>query len=168
GIEQSIMRQRVDEALEAVGMSEFKEHAPSQLSGGQKQRIAIAGVIAMRPDCIVLDEPTAMLDPAGRREVMKTIRRLNKENGVTIVLITHYMDEAAKADRIVVMDEGKVMLDDIPSNVFSNVDMLKSIGLDVPQSTQLMYVMKHNGFDTADTHIIDEQGCAEYLYELLK
>ncbi|MBQ7990649.1 MAG: energy-coupling factor transporter ATPase [Oscillospiraceae bacterium] len=168
GVEQSVMRKRVDEALDAVGMSEFKEHSPSQLSGGQKQRVAIAGVIAMRPDCIVLDEPTAMLDPAGRREVMKTIRRLNRESGVTIVLITHYMDEAAKADRVVVMDGGKVILDDEPKNVFSNVELLKEVGLDVPQSTQLMYAMKKSGFDTADTHIINENECADYLYELLR
>ncbi|MBQ3920259.1 MAG: energy-coupling factor transporter ATPase [Oscillospiraceae bacterium] len=168
GVEQSVMRQRVDDALEAVGMSEFKEHAPSQLSGGQKQRIAIAGVIAMRPDCIVLDEPTAMLDPAGRREVMKTIRHLNRESGVTIVLITHYMDEAAKADRVVVMDKGKVILDNTPKNVFSHVELLKDVGLDVPQSTQLMYAMRNEGFDSADTHIINEEECAEYLYELLR
>ena len=154
--------------LKAVGMYEYREHSPSQLSGGQKQRIAIAGVIAMRPECIVLDEPTAMLDPAGRREVMKTIRRLNRDSGVTIVLITHYMDEAAKADRVIVMEKGGVILDDTPENVFSNVELLRKVGLDVPQSTQLMYAMKNDGFDTADTHIINEEACAEYLYELLK
>ncbi|MBQ5316538.1 MAG: energy-coupling factor transporter ATPase [Oscillospiraceae bacterium] len=168
GVPQDVMRERVDDALKAVGMYEYREHSPSQLSGGQKQRIAIAGVIAMRPDCIVLDEPTAMLDPAGRREVMKTIRRLNRDNGITLVLITHYMDEAAKADRVIVMDKGKVILDDVPQNVFSNVDMLKEVGLDVPQSTQLMYAMKNDGFDTADTHIINEEACADYLYELLR
>ena len=161
------MRERVDEALKSVGMYEYREHAPHQLSGGQKQRIAIAGIIAMRPDCIVLDEPTAMLDPNGRKEVLKTIRRLNKEYGITIVLITHYMDEAAQADRIVVMDGGKVIMDDIPSNVFSNVELMKKIGLDVPQVTELMFILGQNGFDT-DTHIIGEEECAEALMKLMK
>ena len=168
GVPPDEMRIRVDEALKAVGMYEYREHAPSQLSGGQKQRVAIAGIIAMKPDCIVLDEPTAMLDPAGRREVMKTIKRLNRENGITIVLITHYMDEAAQADRVVVMDSGKVILDDIPSEVFSNVEKLREVGLDVPQSTQLMYLLQKNGRKDADTHIITEEACADYLEKLLK
>ncbi len=168
GVPQDEMRIRVDEALRAVGMYEYREHSPSQLSGGQKQRVAIAGIIAIQPDCIVLDEPTAMLDPAGRREVMKTIRRLNRENGVTIILITHYMDEAARADRVVVMDGGKIILDDVPEEVFSHVDKLRSVGLDVPQSTQLMYLMEKNGYECADTHIISEEKCADLLYELLK
>lgn len=168
GVPPDEMRIRVDEALKAVGMYEYREHAPSQLSGGQKQRVAIAGIIAMKPDCIVLDEPTAMLDPAGRREVMKTIKRLNRENGVTIVLITHYMDEAAQADRVVVMDSGKIILDDVPSEVFSNVDKLREVGLDVPQSTQLMYLLKKSGRKDADTHIITEEACADYLEKLLK
>ena len=168
GVPPDEMRIRVDEALKAVGMYEYREHAPSQLSGGQKQRVAIAGIIAMKPDCIVLDEPTAMLDPAGRREVMKTIKRLNRENGVTIVLITHYMDEAAQADRVVVMDSGKVILDDIPSEVFSNVEKLREVGLDVPQSTQLMYLLQKSGRKDADTHIITEEACADYLEKLLK
>ncbi|MBP1546691.1 MAG: energy-coupling factor transporter ATPase [Oscillospiraceae bacterium] len=167
GVPPDEMRRRVDEALEAVGMSEYAEHSPSQLSGGQKQRVAIAGIIAMKPDCIVLDEPTAMLDPSGRREVMKTVRRLNRENGVTIVLITHYMDEAAMADRVVVMDKGKVILDDKPSEVFSNVELLRDVGLDVPQSTQLMYLMKKSGRYDADTHIITETECADFLERLL-
>lgn len=167
GVPPAEMRIRVDEALKAVGMYEYREHSPSQLSGGQKQRVAIAGIIAMRPDCIVLDEPTAMLDPAGRREVMKTIRRLNRENGITIILITHYMDEAAQAERVVVMDKGKIILDDTPSEVFSHVDMLRGVGLDVPQVTQLMYLMDHSGFEGADTHIINEEECADYLYSLL-
>ena len=167
GVEPNEMRERVDEALKSVGMYEYREHAPHQLSGGQKQRIAIAGIIAMRPDCIVLDEPTAMLDPNGRKEVLKTIRRLNKEYGITIVLITHYMDEAAQADRIVVMDGGKVIMDDIPSNVFSNVELMKKIGLDVPQVTELMFILGQNGFDT-DTHIIGEEECAEALMKLMK
>ena len=167
GVPPAEMRIRVDEALKAVGMYEYREHSPSQLSGGQKQRVAIAGIIAMRPDCIVLDEPTAMLDPAGRREVMKTIRRLNRENGITIILITHYMDEAAQAERVVVMDKGQIILDDTPSEVFSHVDMLREVGLDVPQVTQLMYLMDHSGFEGADTHIINEEECADYLYSLL-
>ena len=167
GVPPAEMRVRVDEALKAVGMYEYREHSPSQLSVGQKQRVAIAGIIAMRPDCIVLDEPTAMLDPAGRREVMKTIRRLNRENGITIILITHYMDEAAQAERVVVMDKGKIILDDTPSEVFSHVDMLRGVGLDVPQVTQLMYLMDHSGFEGADTHIINEEECADYLYSLL-
>lgn len=168
GVEPEEMRRRVDEALKAVGMYEYREHSPSQLSGGQKQRIAIAGIIAMRPDCIVLDEPTAMLDPSGRKEVLKTIRRLNKENGITIILITHYMDEAAQADRVVVMNGGKVILDNTPENVFSNVKLLRDVGLDVPQATQLMYLMQKSGFDKADTHIINEEACAELLYEIMK
>ncbi len=168
GVPQDEMRERVDSALKAVGMYEYREHSPSQLSGGQKQRVAIAGIIAMMPDCIVLDEPTAMLDPSGRREVMKTIRRLNKEKGITIVLITHYMDEAAQADRVVVMDKGRIILDDIPQEVFSNVEMLRKVGLDVPQATQLMYMMNKDGFKDADVHIIDAEKCADYLYELLK
>ncbi|MGN0642384.1 MAG: energy-coupling factor transporter ATPase [Huintestinicola sp.] len=168
GVPQEEMRERVDEALKAVGMYEYRMHSPHQLSGGQKQRVAIAGIIAMRPDCIVLDEPTAMLDPVGRREVMKTIRRLNKENGVTIILITHYMDEAAKADRVVVMDAGKIILDDTPAEVFSHVETLRSVGLDVPQATELMYLMKKQGVASADTHIISEEACADYLERLLK
>lgn len=168
GVPPDEMRVRVDEALKAVGMYEYREHAPSQLSGGQKQRVAIAGIIAMQPDCIVLDEPTAMLDPAGRREVMKTIKRLNREKGVTIVLITHYMDEAAQADRVVVMDKGKIILDDTPSEVFSHVERLREVGLDVPQSTQLMYLLRKNGRADADTHIISEEECADYLERLLR
>lgn len=168
GVERDEMRSRVDNALKAVGMYEYREHAPSQLSGGQKQRVAIAGIIAMMPDCIVLDEPTAMLDPSGRREVMKTIRRLNKENGITIILITHYMDEAAQADRVIVMDKGKIILDDVPEEVFSHVDRLRQVGLDVPQSTQFMQLMKNSGFEDADLHIITAEKCADYLYSLLK
>lgn len=166
GVEPNEMRRRVDDALKAVGMYEYREHAPHQLSGGQKQRVAIAGIIAMRPECIVLDEPTAMLDPRGRREVLETIRELNKEHGVTIVLITHYMDEAAKSDRIVVMDEGKIILDDVPHEVFSHVEQLKSVGLDVPQVTELAYELRKNGIDI-DEHIITEDECAEALIKIL-
>ena len=166
GVEPDEMRRRVDDALDSVGMSEYKEHSPHQLSGGQKQRVAIAGIIAMRPDCIVLDEPTAMLDPNGRKEVLKTIRQLNKEYGITIVLITHYMEEAAQADRVIVMDDGNVVMDDIPSNVFSQVEKMKAIGLDVPQVTELMYALGKEGFDT-DVHIINEEDCAQALMKLL-
>lgn len=166
GVPTEEMRVRVDEALKAVGMYEYREHAPHQLSGGQKQRVAIAGIIAMRPDCIVLDEPTAMLDPRGRQEVIKTVRKLNREYGITIVLITHYMDEAAKADRIVVMDEGQVLMDGVPSEVFSHVEELKAVGLDVPQVTELAFLLKQSGLDI-DTHIITEEECIEALVKLL-
>ena len=167
GVPPDEMRQRVDDALKSVGMYEYREHSPHQLSGGQKQRVAIAGIIAMRPDCVVLDEPTAMLDPKGRREVLKTIRQLNKDFGITVVLITHYMEEAAQADRVVVVDGGEILMDDVPSQVFSNVEKMKEIGLDVPQVTELMYLLGKGGLDT-DTHIIDEEKCAEALASLLK
>lgn len=167
GVPYEEMRQRVDDALKAVQMYEYRKHSPSQLSGGQKQRVAIAGIIAMRPDCIILDEPTAMLDPQGRKEVLKTIRRLNKENGITIVLITHYMDEAAKSDRVIVMDSGKVVFDDVSKEVFSHVEQLKAIGLDVPQTTELAYLLRQNGIDI-DSHIISEEECIDALEKLLK
>lgn len=167
GVPTDEMRERVDDALKSVGMYEYREHSPHQLSGGQKQRIAIAGIIAMRPDCIVLDEPTAMLDPKGRKEVLKTIRKLNHDFGITAVLITHYMEEAAQADRIVVMDNGEILMDDVPKNVFSNVELMKRIGLDVPQVTELMYLMGQSGLPS-DTHIIDEEECADALFALLK
>lgn len=141
------IRERVDEALNAVDMYKYRLHSAHQLSGGQKQRIAIAGVIAMRPQCIVLDEPTAMLDPKGRKSVMRTIKKLNKEFGITIVLITHYMDEAAQAERVVVMDEGKIIMDDVPKKIFSQVERLNEVGLDVPQVTQLAYELKKEGID---------------------
>lgn len=166
GVPPDEMRERVDDALKSVGMYEYREHSPHQLSGGQKQRVAIAGIIAMRPDCIVLDEPTAMLDPHGRRSVLKTIRKLNHEFGITIVLITHYMDEAAQADRIVVMDNGEIIMDNVPKEVFSNVELMKKIGLDVPQVTELMYLLGQSGL-SSDTHIIDEEECAEALIKLL-
>lgn len=166
GVPPDEMRERVDDALKSVGMYEYREHSPHQLSGGQKQRVAIAGIIAMRPDCIVLDEPTAMLDPHGRRSVLRTIRKLNKEFGITIVLITHYMDEAAQADRIVVMDNGEIIMDNVPKEVFSNVELMKKIGLDVPQVTELMYLLGQSGLP-ADTHIIDEEECTEALIKLL-
>lgn len=166
GVPPDEMRERVDSALKSVGMYEYREHSPSQLSGGQKQRVAIAGIIAMRPDCIVLDEPTAMLDPKGRKSVLETIRMLNRDFGITIVLITHYMDEAAQADRIIVMDNGEIIMDGKPKEVFSEVETMKRIGLDVPQVTELMYLLGHCGLP-ADTHIIDEEECAEALIKLL-
>ena len=154
GVPPEEIRKRVDEALERVGMSEYKRHAPHLLSGGQKQRIAIAGILAMKPKCIIFDEPTAMLDPSGRKEVLDTIIDLNKNYGITVILITHYMDEAAKADRIVVMDKGKLILDGKPRDVFSNVEKMKSIGLDVPQVTELSYELQKAGFNI-DTRILD-------------
>lgn len=166
GIPPQEIRERVDDALKAVEMYEYREHAPSQLSGGQKQRVAIAGIIAMRPDCIVLDEPTAMLDPSGRREVMNTIHMLNREYGITIVLITHYMEEAAQANRVVVMDDGKVVLDNTPKEVFSHVETLKKIGLDVPQVTELAYRLQQAGCPV-DVHMISEEACVAALTKLL-
>lgn len=166
GIPPQEIRERVDDALKAVEMYDYREHAPSQLSGGQKQRVAIAGIIAMRPDCIVLDEPTAMLDPSGRREVMNTIHMLNREYGITIVLITHYMEEAAQANRVVVMDDGKVVLDNTPKEVFSHVETLKKIGLDVPQVTELAYRLQQAGCPV-DVHMISEEECVASLTKLL-
>src|SRR5699024_7209740 len=142
GIDPKEIRQRVDQALEIVEMSKYKKHAPHLLSGGQKQRIAIAGVLAMNPDCIILDEPTAMLDPIGRKEVMDTIKKLNKEQNKTIVHITHYMEEAVEADRIVVMEKGQIIMEGTPREVFSKVKEMKEIGLDVPQVTELAYELR--------------------------
>lgn len=167
GVPYEEMRKRVDDSLKAVGMYDYRLHSPSQLSGGQKQRVAIAGVIAMEPKCIILDEPTAMLDPQGRREVMSTIKRMNREKGITIVLITHYMDEAAQCDRVVVMDKGKIILDDTPKGVFSNVEQVKSIGLDVPQVTELVWELRKEGFDIPPD-IITEEECADAVERLLK
>ena len=166
GVEPSEIRKRVDEALKAVGMYKYRMHSPHQLSGGQKQRVAIAGIIAMRPECIVLDEPTAMLDPNGRKEVMRTITELNQKYGITIILITHYMEEAAMCGRIIVMDKGKVLMDDKPEEVFSRVEELKAVGLDIPQATELIYELNRYGLDL-DTHIINEDECAEALIKLL-
>ncbi|MBQ5417895.1 MAG: ATP-binding cassette domain-containing protein, partial [Oscillospiraceae bacterium] len=171
GVDPAEMRERVDSAMKSVGIYEYRRHSPHQLSGGQKQRVAIAGIIAMRPECIVLDEPTAMLDPHGRKEVMKTIKQLNRDFGITVVLITHYMEEAAQADRIVVMDSGRIVMDDTPSEVFSHVEDMKKLGLDVPQVTELMSMLHECGFDNgsglADMHIIDEESCAEALERML-
>lgn len=150
GIEPKEIRERVDTALDIVGMSKFKKHAPHLLSGGQKQRIAIAGVIAMRPEIIIFDEPTAMLDPKGRMEVMKCIEDLNKNHSITIILITHNMDEAVRAKRVVVIDDGKIVIDDKPKNIFSKVSLLESLGLDVPQVTKLSYELRKRGIDIAE------------------
>ena len=147
GVEPAEIRRRVDGALAAVGMTEYAEHAPHLLSGGQKQRVAIAGVIAMRPRCIVLDEPTAMLDPIGREEVIDTVQRLNRESGVTVVLITHHMDEAAKADRLIVMDEGKIIADGPPKQVFQRVEELKAVGLTVPETVGLLAELRRAGLE---------------------
>lgn len=162
GVPPAEIRERVDNALKQVDMYEFREHAPHQLSGGQKQRVAIAGIIAMQPRCIVMDEPTAMLDPKGRREVMSTIKRLNKEKGITVILITHYMDEAAQADRVVVMDKGRIIMDDLPRKVFSREEELEAVGLDVPQVTELCNKLRKGGVDIS-AEIIFEQECAEAL-----
>ena len=166
GVEPSEIRRKVDEALNTVGMYKYREHAPHKLSGGQKQRIAIAGVLAMNPECIVMDEPTAMLDPIGRREIMKTVKQLNSM-GVTIILITHYMEEAAQAGRVIVMDNGKIILDNEPKKVFSQLKLLKSVGLDVPQVTELTHALIDCGLPLAND-IIPEEECAKALYELLK
>ena len=166
GVPSAEIRERVDAALAAVGMSEYARHAPHLLSGGQKQRVAIAGVLAMRPKCIVLDEPTAMLDPVGRKEVLDTVRRLNREQGITVVLITHHMDEAAQAGRLVVMPDGHIMADDKPERVFQNVDGLRSLGLEVPEPVALLYELRQNGVDVPLTALtVDE--CAHVLKELL-
>lgn len=164
GVSPSEIRTRVDDALKAVDMTEYKSHSPHMLSGGQKQRIAIAGIIAMKPSIIVMDEPTAMLDPIGRREVMRTIEYLNREHNITIVLITHNMDEAVKAKRVVVIDSGKILIDDTPRNVFKNVEMLKSIGLDVPQVTMLAYKLRQNGINISDD-ILTVDECTQEIYD---
>lgn len=166
GVPPEEIRRRVDDALKAVGMYEFREHAPHLLSGGQKQRIAIAGVIAMQPRCIVLDEPTAMLDPIGRADVLRTIKALNRQRGVTVVLITHHMDEAAQADRLVVMTKGRVIADGAPKEIFQDVDGLKAVGLTVPETTQLLWELRQEGLDVPLDALSDEE-CAQALKELL-
>ena len=166
GVPSEEIRARVDSALAAVGMTEYARHAPHLLSGGQKQRVAIAGGLAMRPECIVLDEPTPMLDPAGRREVLDTVKRLNREQGITVVLITHHMDEAAQADRLIVMHDGHIMADDSPEQVFQNVDGLRSLGLEVPEPVALLYELRQAGVDVPLTALtVDE--CAGGLKGLL-
>ena len=167
GVPPAEIRQRVDWALEAVGMTKFRKDAPHLLSGGQKQRIAIAGVIAMKPQTIVFDEPTAMLDPLGRKEVMKTIAELNREHGITVIMITHNMDEAVCADRVVVVDRGRIIIDDVPKNVFSDVDRMRDIGLDVPQATQIAFELKKAGIDIR-CDILNEQECVEEIIRLCR
>ena len=167
GVSSPEIRRRVDTALKQVGMYEYREHAPHLLSGGQKQRVAIAGIIAMEPKCIVLDEPTAMLDPRGRREVIDTVSRLNREKGITVVLITHHMDEAAKADRVVVLDKGKVAADGTPREVFSQVELLHSIGLASPETVELCWELNRQGFDLPLDALEPEQ-CAQALYNAVK
>lgn len=165
GVPYEEMRKRVDDALRDVRMYDFRMHSPSQLSGGQKQRVAIAGIIAMRPKCIILDEPTAMLDPQGRREVMATVKRLNMDYGTTIVLITHFMDEAAACGRVVVMEKGKAILDGTPEEVFAHVELLKKMRLDVPQVTELVHELRKEGFELP-ADIITEEECVEALMKL--
>ena len=167
GIASPEIRHRVDKALKQVGMYEYREHAPHLLSGGQKQRIAIAGVIAMEPKCIVLDEPTAMLDPRGRREVIETIGRLNREKGITVILITHHMDEAAKAGRVVVLHKGKVAADGTPQEVFSQVELLHTIGLAAPDSVELCWELNKEGFNLP-LDKLDPIECAQTLYDFVK
>ena len=161
------IRSRVDEALKMVGMYEYREHAPHLLSGGQKQRIAIAGVLAMHPECVVFDEPTAMLDPRGRESIIKIIRDLRDNHGVTIVLITHHMDEAAGADRVIVMSEGKTVLDGTPREVFLDVGSLRESGLDIPETTALMHELKEDGFNLP-LDILTVEECAEAIYSMVK
>ncbi len=163
GIEPKEIRRRVDLALENVGMSEFAKSAPHQLSGGQKQRVALAGILAMEPECIVLDEPTAMLDPIGRREVINTITKLNKEKGITIILITHFMEEAANADRVLVMNKGEIVADGTPPEVFSMSDILKKSGLTLPQTTELLTELKECGLNI-NTGFISPQAAADEIF----
>ena len=167
GVPSDEIQRRVDAALKTVGMYEYRAHAPQLLSGGQKQRVAIAGVLAMKPKCIVLDEPTAMLDPQGRREVIETVERLNREEGMTVVLITHHMDEATHAGRVVAMNDGKIVADGMPAEVFSQVELLRSVGLSVPETTELLYALRADGFDLPlDALSIDQ--CAQALYDRIK
>ena len=167
GVEPKEIRERVDRALKAVGMYEYRTHAPHKLSGGQKQRVAIAGVLAIQPQCIVLDEPTAMLDPNGRDEVMDTLHKLNREMGITVVLITHYMEEAVTADRVIVMDGGKILTEGTPQEVFSQVELLKKHRLDVPQAAELAFRLKGCGADIATIPLGVEE-CAAMLREVLR
>ena len=167
GVPPAEIRQRVDDALKAVNMYDHREHAPHLLSGGQKQRVAIAGVIAMQPRCIVLDEPTAMLDPIGRKDVLRTVKELNRTRGVTVVLITHHMDEAAQAHRLIVMAKGRVVADGAPTAVFSRVEELRKVGLTVPQTTQLLWELRQAGYNVPLDALSDEE-CAQALYQLLQ
>ena len=165
GVDPIEIRKRVDDSLKKVGMYEYRRHAPHLLSGGQKQRIAIAGILAMKPECIIFDEPTAMLDPSGRKEVLNHIKEVNGKYGITIVLITHYMDEAAQADRVIVMDDGKTILEGTPREVFANVEQMKNIGLDVPQVTELAYELKKSGIKV-NTNILNVDEMVDALCQL--
>lgn len=167
GVEPKEIQKRVTQALKLVGMTEFRKHAPHLLSGGQKQRVAIAGVIAMHPRCIVLDEPTAMLDPAGRAEVIETVKRLNREEGITVILITHHMDEAIQADRVIIMIDGKIMEDGAPNEVFTYVEELREIGLGAPATTDLLYELKKEGMNLPLAALTIEE-CSQAIYSLLK
>lgn len=166
GIPPKEIEKRVEDALKAVDMWEFRKSTPHHLSGGQKQRIAIAGIIAMQPECLVLDEPTAMLDPKGRAEIISTLHRLNQDKGITVVLITHYMEEAENADRVIVMNDGEIIVDDKPKVIFSDVERLKKVGLDVPQTAELLYNLKKNGF-AVDTHALSIKEAAEQIISAL-
>lgn len=166
GIPPAEIEKRVEDALKAVDMWEFRKSTPHHLSGGQKQRIAIAGIIAMQPECLVLDEPTAMLDPKGRAEIISTLHRLNRGKGITVVLITHYMEEAENADRVIVMNDGEIIADDKPKVIFSDVERLKKVGLDVPQTAELLYNLKKNGF-AVDTHALSIKEAAEQIISAL-
>ena len=167
GVPPAEIRRRVDGALEAVGMTKFKKHATYQLSGGQKQRVAIAGIIAMQPDCIVLDEPTAMLDPVGRREIMRTVHKLNRELGITVVLITHHMNEAADADRVIVMSDGRVLMDGTPREIFNRAEELIAAGLTVPQPVELLRLLKAAGIEVHSDALTPEE-CAAVIYDLMQ
>ena len=167
GVASPMIRHRVDNALKQVGMYEYRTHAPHLLSGGQKQRIAIAGVIAMEPKCIVLDEPTAMLDPRGRREVMDTVAKLNREKGINVILITHHMDEAAKADRMVILHRGEIRADGTPKEIFSDVEKIHELGLSAPETVELCYELNQNGF-RLPLDLLDTDACAQTLYDVLK
>lgn len=166
GVEPREIQKRVDVCLKTVGMSEYRHASTAGLSGGQKQRLAIASILAMEPECIVLDEPTAMLDPMGRRELIKTVKMLNKTKGMTVILITHYMDEAAEADRVLVMNKGEIVMDDEPKMVFKRVEELKGLGLDVPQVTELVHILREKGIKLPDD-IIDVEECVKYLIKML-
>lgn len=166
GIPPKEIEKRVEDALKAVDMWEFRKSTPHHLSGGQKQRIAIAGIIAMQPECLVLDEPTAMLDPKGRAEIISTLHRLNQDKGITVLLITHYMEEAENADRVIVMNDGEIIADDKPKVIFSDVERLKKVGLDVPQTAELLYNLKKNGF-AVDTHALSIKEAAEQIISAL-
>ena len=167
GVDPKEIRERVDEALKSVGMYEFRNFEPHKLSGGQKQRVAIAGIIAMKPQCIVFDEPTAMLDPRGRKEVMKTAKMLNEEYGITVIFITHYMDEAVKANRVIVMDEGRIILDGTPKEVFVNIDTLKNAKLDVPEATELTHMLIKDGINL-NKDILDIDELVDAIADLME